>query len=94
MKYINTKTRAIVDSPCNISGGAWVAYEDYDKDNAEVQESSEKFIEVQEDNAKESADISKNEMTKEDIINELEALGIEYDKKAKKEELYKLMMGE
>lgn len=85
MRYINKKTGAILDSPSKIYGGDWV---DYDKKD-EVQEASEKKSEVKKEVKKDSS-----ELTKEGIINELEALGIDYDKKAKKEDLIKLMMGE
>ena len=85
MRYINRKTGAILDSPSIIYGGDWV---DYDKKD-EVQEAAEKKSEVKKESKKDSS-----ELTKEEIINELEALGIDYDKKAKKEDLIKLMMGE
>lgn len=85
MRYINKKTGAILDSPSIIYGGDWV---DYDKKD-EVQKVPEKKVEVKKEVKKDSS-----ELTKEEIINELEALGIDYDKKAKKEDLIKLMMGE
>lgn len=85
MRYINKKTGAILDSPSKIYGGDWI---DYDKKD-EVQEAFEKKSEVKKEVKKDSS-----ELTKEEIINELEALGIDYDKKAKKEDLIKLMMGE
>lgn len=85
MRYINKKTGAILDSPSIIYGGDWV---DYDKKD-EVQKVPEKKSEVKKEVKKDSS-----ELTKEEIINELEALGIDYDKKAKKEDLIKLMMGE
>ena len=37
---------------------------------------------------------SSDEITKKDIMAQLDALGIEYNPKARKDELYKLMMGE
>lgn len=85
MRYINKKTGAILDSPSKIYGGDWVEYDKKD----EIQEVSEKKSEVKKEVNKDSS-----ELTKEEIINELEALGIDYDKKAKKEDLIKLMMGE
>lgn len=85
MRYFNKKTGAILDSPSIIYGGDWV---DYDKKD-EVQKVPEKKVEVKKEVKKDSS-----ELTKEEIINELEALGIDYDKKAKKEDLIKLMMGE
>ncbi|MEJ8751662.1 hypothetical protein WKS98_03375 [Lagierella sp. ICN-221743] len=82
MKYINTKTGAIIDSPCLISGGDWVEY-GKQKPKKEVIEEVKKTVEE-----------PSTDLTKEEVINELDALGIEYSKKAKKEDLIKLMMGE
>lgn len=85
MKYFNKKTGAILDSPSSISGGDWIKYDEKDK---EKEESAEK-VETKEENTED-----KSGMTKEEVMNELDALGIEYNKKAKKEDLIKLMMGE
>lgn len=85
MKYFNKKTGAILDSPSKIYGGNWIEYDK--KDN--IQESPKEKIEV-----KKAVEESSTDLTKEEIMNELEALGIDYDKKAKKEDLIKLMMGE
>lgn len=82
MKYINKKTRAIIESPCAISGGDWSLYEELKDKSKEIV----KDVVKNED--------KKSDLTKDEIMNELDALGIEYDKKAKKEDLYKLMMGE
>lgn len=84
MKYINTKTRAVLDSPCAIYGGDWTPY-----DGKPRKEEPKKMKVETIDAEKEDGDL-----TKEDIMNELDALGIEYDKKAKKDDLYRLMMGE
>lgn len=85
MKYINKRTGAIIDSPSECYGGQWIEYDKKD----EVQEAPKEKVEVKEDVKKDTS-----ELTKEEIINELEALGIDYDKKANKEDLIKLMMGE
>lgn len=85
MRYFNKKTGAILDSPSIIYGGDWIEYDKKD----EAQEAPEEKVEVKEEVEKDST-----ELTKEEIMNELEALGIDYDKKAKKEDLIKLMMGE
>lgn len=87
MKYVNTKTRAIIDSPCTISGGDWEPVEGKVSENMK----SEDF--------KKEAETEKTQSngdtpTKEEIMKELDAMGIEYDKKAKKEELFELMKGE
>lgn len=85
MRYINKKTGAILDSPSKIYGGDWIEYDKKD----DVQEVPEEKVEV-----KKTVEESSTDLTKEEIMNELEALGIDYDKKAKKEDLIKLMMGE
>ena len=90
-KYYNTKTRAIIDSPLVISGENWIKYDD--KDQVEETETAivdEIVEEVEEKEIKKpSAD---KKITKAKIENELEALGVEYDKKATKDELYALLM--
>lgn len=85
MRYFNRKTGAILDSPSKIYGGQWIEYDKKD----EIQESPKDKIEV-----KKPVEESSTDLTKEEIMNELDALGIDYDKKAKKEDLVKLMMGE
>lgn len=85
MRYFNKKTGAILDSPSKCYGGQWI---EYDKKDA-GQETPKEKLEV-----KKPVEESSTDLTKEEIINELEALGIDYDKKAKKEDLIKLMMGE
>lgn len=85
MRYFNKKTGAILDSPSNCYGGQWIEYDKKD----DIQEAPKEKVEVKEEVKKESS-----ELTKEEIMNELDALGIDYDKKAKKEDLIKLMMGE
>ena len=85
MRYFNKKTGAILDSPSKIYGGQWIEYDKKD----EVKATTDLKKETKKEVKKESTDL-----TKEEIMNELEALGIEYDKKAKKEDLIKLMMGE
>lgn len=87
MKYLNKRTGAILDSPSNCFGGEWI---EYDNKEAIKKTSSEK-MNVED---KKPVEESSTDLTKEEIINELEALGIDYDKKAKKEDLIKLMMGE
>lgn len=85
MRYFNKKTGAILDSPSKIYGGNWV---EYDKKDEAQEESTEKV------EAKNPVEESSTDLTKDEIMNELDALGIDYDKKAKKEDLIKLMMGE
>lgn len=66
MKYLNKKTGAIVDSPSAISGGAWVEYDKQAKNKAATKVKPK--VEAPKDSSN---------LTKDEIINELEALGIE-----------------
>lgn len=91
-KYYNIKTRAIIDSPLVISGENWIKYED--KDQVEETETAiveDEIVEEAEEKETEKSSAGKK-ITKVDIENELEALGVEYDKKATKDELYALLM--
>lgn len=85
-EYINTKTGARISSPDVLYGENWqvVGEEVEGVENTEEKTKKEK---VQEDK-------SSDEITKKDIMAQLDALGIEYNPKARKDELYKLMMGE
>lgn len=85
MRYFNKKTGAILDSPSKIHGGQWIEYDKKD----DAQEAPTEKVEV-----KKPVEESSTDLTKEEVMNELDALGIDYDEKAKKEDLMKLMMGE
>lgn len=82
-KYINTKTGVVLDSPCAIFGGDWV-----DADNFPDAPATEEKAPVNEAPAPDAT----LDMTKEEIMNELDALGVKYNPKAKKDDLYKLMI--
>lgn len=84
-EYINTKTGARISSPDILYGENWK------KVGEEVKEEVEK---VEKEIKEEKEEKSSDEITKKEIMAELDALGIEYNPKAKKDELYKLMMGE
>lgn len=95
MIYINTKTGAVIDSPLTISGGDWVVKE---HQNETVDNSSyvNSITEVDFEPAKEVDKVDKvekksTELTRAEIIQELEAFGIEYNKKATKGELLSLL---
>lgn len=85
MRYFNKKTGAILDSPSKIYGGQWIEYDKKD----DAQEAPIEKVEV-----KKPVEENSTDLTKEEVMNELDALGIDYDKKAEKEDLMKLMMGE
>lgn len=100
MKYKNTKTGAIIDSPCKISGGDWIevkekinktqAEEVNEVEEVEEIEEIKEIKEVEEDPEKEEEDF--DGITIKQIKQELDAFGIKYDSRAKKQELYDLMM--
>ena len=87
-EYINTKTGARISSPDILSGENWIEYDGKEKIK---EESTETVIKkpIEENPAEE--DPALDGITKKQIEQELEALGIEYDPKAKKADLYKLM---
>ena len=91
MKYKNTKTGAIFDSPCVISGGDWVAEETTITIEAEA-----KHVEVKVKEKIEKVEVPEESIegiTVKEIKQELDAMGIKYNPKARKQELYNLMLG-
>lgn len=103
MKYKNIKTGAIIDSPCTISGGDWVKYTNEAKEIieaveevGEVEEVEEIEEEVEEVASKVEAEPEDEEgldgITVKEIKQELDAFGIKYNPRDKKQELYDLMI--
>ena len=97
MRYRNTKTGAIIDSPCTISGGDWAEYTNEAKEIIEETEDEvEEIIEVEETVSKEETEPEDEEgfegVTIKEIKQELDAFGIKYNPRAKKQELYDLMI--
>jgi len=88
MRYKNTKTGAIIDSSCIINGGDWVKYTEQKNISEKIEETTE-VVEV----VKQEQDDMIDGVTKKEIMQELDAMGIEYNPRAKKEELYNLMLG-
>lgn len=86
-EYVNTKTGARISSPDVLYGENW---EVVGKEVKEEVEKTEEETKEEKDQEEKSSD----EITKSEIMAELDALGIEYNPKARKDELYKLMMGE
>lgn len=85
-EYINTKTGARISSPDVLYGENWQVV------GEEVEEKVENNSNTKKE--KDQDEKSSDEITKREIMAELDALGIEYNPKARKDELYKLMMGE
>ncbi len=91
MRYRNTKTGAIFDSSCIISGGDWVAEETTIATKVEA-----KNVEVKVKEKIEKVEVPEESIegiTVKEIKQELDAKGIKYDPKARKQELYNLMLG-
>ena len=90
MRYRNLKTGAIIDSPCSISGGDWVAEETTIAIEVEA-----KHVEVKVKEKIEKVEVPEESIegiTIKQIKQELDAFGIEYNPKARKQELYDLMI--
>lgn len=98
MEYKNLKTGATFSSPCKVSGGNWVLVEDGKPAISEPQlisqTENDKKIEPVNEVAEETpkSDDAFDGITRAQIMQELDAFGIAYDKKANKKELYDLMM--
>ncbi|MGM0163753.1 hypothetical protein [Enterococcus sp. DIV1059_2] len=107
MEYHNIKTGVTFSSPFVISGGDWVLLKDESKIDEEPKTLNEEKIENTADEAKtpavdqgEQADEKEEQVaglegiTKKQIMQELDAFGIEYNASSKKAELYELMMSQ
>lgn len=101
MKYKNTRTGAVISSLSTISGKYWIEVEDRVSDEEkvntdvpdkvtftpDVKQIVEEIIEEIDD----SAD-GIDGITVKQIKQELDAFGIKYDPRLKKQELYELML--
>lgn len=90
MILINTKTGGVISSSSVAMGEFWV-----EKGKEITEEKNEEVIERKSDqteNQTENQD-DKSTITKKDIMQELDALKIEYDSKMTKDELLKLLQG-
>lgn len=92
-EYINTKTGARISSPDVLYGENWELYEGIEATDREPLDTTDNNTNVDNTEVEESV-LAPTEITKKEIMAELDALGIEYNPKARKDELYKLMMGE
>lgn len=91
MRYFNTLTKATIDTEFKVSGGDWVLEGEAKKqtlDNDKVEAEQDPAEPVAEET---TGDEKYDSVTKAQIMQELDAFGIEYDKKATKRALYDLM---
>jgi arginyl-tRNA synthetase len=91
MEYKNTKTGAVINSSCFVSGGDWVPYDSRLKQEAVT---SNELPEIQEQPEEKETqnDEAFDKITRDQIMQELDAFGVKYDKRANKQTLYDLMM--
>lgn len=89
MRMINKDTGVVADLPGAV-GGAWAPLES----NTEVDTADKKPSEEEKESASKSHpdECDLEAVTKKEIMQELDALGVKYDKKATKKDLYDLMM--
>lgn len=80
MQYKNKKTGVVIDTPCIINGGDWVPHV----------EKTKKVVEEPE----ETTDNVPEEITKAQIMQELDAFGVKYNPRDKKQVLYDLMIAQ
>jgi len=105
MEYHNIKTGVTFSSPFVISGGDWVLLKDEPKLDEEQKALNEVKIENPADEAeipavapeqqadeKDEQVAGLEDITKKQIMQELDAFGIKYNPSSKKQELYDLMM--
>lgn len=102
MEYKNTKTGVTFSSPCVVSGGDWVLVEKTKEPteqeipkviDEEQQEEQQEQVEQEAIESKTGDEIF-DSITVPQIKQELDAFGIEYNPRAKKQELYDLMMAQ
>jgi hypothetical protein len=100
MEYKNIKTGFVLNTPCKIAGANWVEVNSKKENQVQVEKPQEQkaIVEKKQVPGKlpfgKTGDDEFDSITVTEIKQELDAQGIEYDPKAKKQELYDLMMGE
>ena len=94
VKYISRKTGAIIETECQLLGD-WVKFEDRANDEEKVSSDvPDKVTDTPDVNqivVDDSAD-GIDGITVKEIKQELDAFGIKYDPRMKKQELYELML--
>lgn len=92
MKYINTKSGFVMETDSVLSG-AWVLESEYTPDASadDVPETEVKSEEVKAPDQETTGDEAYDAITVAQIKQELDAFGVEYDKKASKRVLYDIM---
>ncbi|UTG79893.1 hypothetical protein MK801_03195 [Lactococcus lactis] len=94
MRYFNTLTKATIDTDFKISGGDWVLKNE-SKDavvDIQVNDADSQKVEQEQVMEEPNVDGTYDKVTKAQIMQELDAFGVEYDERANKQALYDLMM--
>ncbi|WP_326931509.1 hypothetical protein [Enterococcus avium] len=97
MRYKNKVTGAVFDSPFNISGGDWILLGSTKADEQKtvhVEVTNEEPTPVTTVEEMEENTVDFDGVTRKEIMQELDAMGVKYDPRAKKQELYDLMMSQ
>ncbi|WP_427814293.1 hypothetical protein ACQKTA_04190 [Enterococcus sp. 22-H-5-01] len=94
MRYKNIKTGAVLDSSFVVSGEHWEAVSNQKKKNLDSIDVNDSVKKEKKKSDIEETNESTSGVSKKEIMQELDAMGIDYDAKAKKDDLYKLMIGE
>ncbi|WP_347979344.1 hypothetical protein [Lactococcus formosensis] len=101
MQYKNKKTGVVIDTPCIINGGDWAPHVEKTKKVVEVEEVQKEQEdtkpveqEVVVEEPEETTDDVPEEITKAQIMQELDAFGVKYNPRDKKQVLYDLMIAQ
>lgn len=94
MRYFNTLTKATIDTDFKISGGDWVLENESKEAVIDIQANDADSKKAEQEQVVEESNVDGNYdwITKDQIMQELDAFGIRYDKRANKQVLYDLMM--
>lgn len=94
MRYFNTLTKATIDTDFKISGGDWVLENESKEAVVDIQSNDADSKKAEQEQVVEESNVDGNYdwITKDQIMQELDAFGIRYDKRANKQVLYDLMM--
>ena len=94
MRYFNTLTKATIDTDFKISGGDWVLENESKEAVIDIQANDADSKKAEQEQVVEESNVDENYdgITKDQIMQELDAFGVEYDKRANKQVLYDLMM--
>ena len=94
MRYFNTLTKATIDTDFKISGGDWVLENESKEAVVDIQANDADSKKTEQEQVVEESNVDGNYdgITKDQIMQELDAFGVEYDKRANKQVLYDLMM--